>query len=486
MTLVGSVGTRAICALGTLAMLACASGGDGEARLVQANKHEDERETASSAPAPAAKGSAEETAEAAPALREENPSASADTPSVKADHPMAVDESESHARLRKLLEYDPEDPLGNLDEADRLAGDVAAASVEEGGPCREDRPMQRLFSDPYRVALTAAGNDFVAAAYVKDKSGEHVRLLHVPDKGKPRPLPPFKLPVPHEKTRVAPPGLVARDRAQVTLAVVDGSGHLLVSELGLGSSKTGVHTRVVHDGIDSRFAPAIVHVEGGTVVAFTLGTTPMRTLVARVPASSAQPKITDITPPGLSAAAPSFVDGHSPPWLVALDARAANSHVLTAPLDKEGVPKVGEIAAPVGMTPGSTELAAVFDGKRARVAYVGIGSESTTAIGLVDLNPATPPIALVKGTAYGPLHVSALRLGDESLFVADAPQTPGKDPKHDVQFTLIDRGGNRRVGFVRGGPSGASGVAVAKRADGLVGVAFTTTEAVYLSLLRCK
>jgi len=397
-----------------------------------------------------------------------------------------AEESESHARLRKLLEYDPEDPLGNLEEADRLAGDTAAATVEAGGPCREERPLQRLFSDPYRVALTAAGNDFVAAAYVKEKGSEQVRLLHIPDKGKPRPLSPLPLTTPHDQPRVAPPGLVARDGAQVTLAAVDGSGRLLVTELGLGSSRGAVHTRELHQGLDSRFAPAITHVDGGTVVAFTLGTTPMRTLVARVPASTAEAKITDVTPPGLSAAAPSFVAGHNPPWLVAMDARAAMSHVLTIPLDHEGVPKVGEIAAPVGMTRSPAELVAAYDGKRARVAYVAVGSESTTAIGLVQLAPATPPEALVKGTAYGALHAAALRLGDEAFFVADAPQAPGKDPKHDLQLTLIDRNGHKQVGFVRGGASGASGVAAAKRADGLVGVAFTTSEAAYLAVLRCE
>ena len=103
-----------------------------------------------------------------------------------------------------------------------------------------------------------------------------------------------------------------------------------------------------------------------------------------------------------------------------------------------------------------------------------------------NLSPSTPPEALVKGTAYGALHVSALRLGERAFFATDAPQAPGKDPKHDVQLSVIDRDGNKRVGFLRGGAMGASGVAAARRADGLVGVAFATSEATYLGLLRCE
>jgi hypothetical protein len=119
------------------------------------------------------------------------------------------------------------------------------------------------------------------------------------------------------------------------------------------------------------------------------------------------------------------------------------------------------------------------------VAYTGLGSAATSAIGLVAIAPVPgSPQALVKGTGYGPLHVSAAAGARALLFAADAPTQPGKDPKHEIHVHVIGINGPGPAAVVRG-PGDASYAALARAEGGSVGLAFTAPAGVYVARLRC-
>ena len=70
--------------------------------------------------------------------------------------------------------------------------------------------------------------------------------------------------------------------------------------------------------------------------------------------------------------------------------------------------------------------------------YTGLGSASTSAVGLVSILPVPgTPEALVKGTAYGQLHVSAAAGPRSVLLAADAPTRPGKEPPHEIHVHVV-------------------------------------------------
>lgn len=420
----------------------------------------------------------------------------APVPTETGHQPAEAIEADAKQRLRKLLDYDPNDPLGNLEAADALAGDVAAATLEPGGPCSMVGPAQRLYNAPTRLAVAPSGTGFVVASYSKKANVEQIRLLQIPPSGPPEPLPPIQLSRPYGGTRSVAPALAARNDHELSLAYVDGKGDLFLSSLSPGRPASAA--RKLHGGLDARYAPALTHVQAGTIVAFTLGTTPMKTMVARVPAGHATPKLTDVTPPGLGAAGPVVVQGAQPPLLLALDARAAISHVLKIAFSKDGVPAVGQIAAPVGMVSSPANMAAVQQGNTVHVGYTGIGSGATSAIGLVEFfanknGSSTPPRALIKGTAYGPLHLDALALPTHAtLFAADAPQTPGKHPKHDIKLMHINADGQEQTTYLRGGPHGAHNARLAQSShstqttSGTIALTYSTNSATYLQRLRCR
>jgi hypothetical protein len=144
------------------------------------------------------------------------------------------------------------------------------------------------------------------------------------------------------------------------------------------------------------------------------------------------------------------------------------------------------VAAPVGMMSQPPQLSAAAADFGAYVTYAGLGSASTSAIGLVKIAPkAASPEAFIKGTAYGALYSAALGVGGAILIAADAPLTAGKDPKHELQIALLDakgRGPTLRVSA----PSGdATHVALASDDDDRVGLSFSAPDGVYFAILRC-
>jgi hypothetical protein len=94
------------------------------------------------------------------------------------------------------------------------------------------------------------------------------------------------------------------------------------------------------------------------------------------------------------------------------------------------------------------------------------------------------PEAFVKGTAYGALHNAAVALPNAILVAADAPLTPGKQPKHALQLALLDAKGLGPALRVESPSGDATHVALAEgRAE--IGVAFSAPDGVYWGTVRC-
>jgi|GEM_PF-7046812 len=437
---------------------------------------------------------AAKAAEAAKAAKAEGQAQVAPPPSAAPTVPSEPQAQPSKppppAHVQEALRYDPADPLSNLEAADVLDRGAArgrnARIVKPGArSCALQDEPRRVWSKPGIASLAAFDKGFVLAGYTRTGDAEQVFVVHVTGEGKLEPIASLPLPVPHPGERVAPPGLGASLDYGVTVAYTDGSGELFMQALRVGAAHGGGHATSLAKGVDTRFAPAVDYVERGALIAYTLGTTPMRSTLVRINAKGDVIGTHNVTPEGMGAAAPTFVRGASPPALVTADPRNGMSPISRTPLDAEGKPGKVELTAPVGMMSQPPQLSAAQSGFGAYVVYSGMGSAATSAIGLLRIGPKVgAPEAFVKGTAYGALHNAATALPNAILVAADAPLSPGKQPKHALQLALVDAKGQGPALRVESPSGDATHVALAEGKDE-IGFAFGAPDGVYWGTVRC-
>ncbi|MFI5309459.1 MAG: hypothetical protein ACHQ53_19035, partial [Polyangiales bacterium] len=391
--------------------------------------------------------------------------------------------------VEKALAYDPKDPLANLEAADALdrmarAPEVAADVKPKHGSCVVVDAGRRVWPAPGPSAIAAVGRDFVVAGYATREGREQLFLVRLSEKGATEPIAAFDIKPPYPRERPAPPGLSARDENDIMVAFTDGNGTLWARKLRMGRGGTSPQVEIAK-GVDTRFAPALASSMDHTLLAWTVGSTPMHTLVAVLSTEGQVGSRHDITPTSLGACAPSFVSGASPPVLLAIDAHEGMSPILRIDIGNHGEPQPTQIALPVGMVSAPPRLAAASSSIGTYVGYTGLGSAATSAIGLVAIAPVPgSPQALVKGTAYGALHVSAVAAPRAVVFAADAPTQPGKDPPHEIHVHVVGAAGPGPATVVRA-EGGASRAALARAEGGSIGLAFTATAGVYVARLRC-
>ena len=323
--------------------------------------------------------------------------------------------------------------------------------------------------------------------------------MHVPENGLPEPITAFDITPKYPRERSAPPGLAARDDNDLSVAFTDGEGKLFVRRIRIGRGGSSPAASIA-TGLDTRFAPAVAHREDRTLLAWTVGKTPMRVEMAVLSSENAVLARHDITPQSMGASAPSFVAGASPPVLVAVDARNGFSPLLRVDIGNDGTPQPAQVALPVSTVAQPPELAAASSSIGTYVAYAGMGAAATSAIGLVAIAPMVgTPEPLVKGTGYGPLHIAATAAPRAVLFAADAPAKapPGtdKDPAlkekwrfggREIRVSAVGLKGASAAAVIGGPGHNASHAAIARDAAGQVGVAFTDgATGIYLARLRC-
>lgn len=395
--------------------------------------------------------------------------------------------------VERALAYDPADPLGDLASADVLSNDADQGDRPElSGPCQWASRPRRLWSRPGQFAIAACGSGFVVAGYASAKDAtaktEELVLLRLDGKGPPKLLHTSTVSPALPGERLAPPGLAARDAVHITLATTDGVGALKVAEVAVDRPRASVRLRAIAAAVDTRFAPAVTHVDAGALVAYTEGSTPMRTHVALVRPDGSPATTTNVTPAHVGAAAPAFADGASPPVLYLVDARDGMSPILASKVSAQGAVEQARVVVPVGMVAAPTRLAAGRAAFGTALAYVGMGSAATTAIGVVDVAPKPgSPTAMVPGTAYGPLSVSVAASFDALYFAVDTPTQPGdKAPKRAIEVVRVDGGGARGRSKITGSRGDAYGAAIARGPDGMFGLVYNQPDAAYFARLRCQ
>ena len=422
------------------------------------------------------------------------PSSAPDAPAPDAPAPDApTADSPAHGAgpvlppdVAAALAYDPDDPLGNLESADAL--DRKAGALDKVDPvprrgCAAAGGAMRVWPRGGPPAIVAAGDGFVIAGYDRRDAGEQAYLVSWPSDGLPRPLGTLSLATPFPRERTAPPGLAARDAAHATLAVADGAGALLAAEVRVAGGGVGALAPIAQ-GVDARFAPAVAYTGARGLVAWTQGSTPMKTWLVVLDGTSVLARH-DVTPVSAGASAAAFVTGATPPSLVMVDAHEGMSPILRVDLAADGTPRPAVTGVVVAGAASPPELAAAMVGRHAWLGYTAVGNAATSAVGLVPFAPsAEAPWPLVRGTAYGRLHVAAAAGHEVAIFAADAPTAAGKDPPHRIAVQVVDAQGAGAAYHIEA-PGGASHVAIARAASGLVGVAYTTTAGVYVARLRC-
>jgi hypothetical protein len=393
--------------------------------------------------------------------------------------------------VQKALAYDPKDPLADLEAADALdkmaqRGEHKAqgSGTPPRGGCVVLDAGSRVWPASGPAAIAAVGRGFVVAGYATRDGREQLFVVHVTEGALPEPIAAFDVLPPHPRERTAPPGLSVRDENDLSVAFIDGNGKLWARRLRIGRGGGGAPVEIA-SSVDARFAPALSSSQDHTLLAWTAASTPMHTFMVVLSSDGAVVSRHDLTPTGLGASAPSFVSGATPPSLVALDAHEGMSPILRVDIGNHGDPQPAQVALPVGMVSRSPELAAASSSVGTYVAYTGLGSAATSAIGLVAISPlAGTPQALVKGTAYGPLHISAAAAPRALLFAADAPTQPGKTPLHEIHVHVIGINGPGPATVIHGSGD-ASRAALARAEGGSVGLAFSAAAGVYLARLRC-
>jgi hypothetical protein len=395
-----------------------------------------------------------------------------------------------NARVSDALRYDPADPLADLERADELDRGAAQA---RGAPaaipargCALDGQARRIWPAPGIANVAAFGDDFVVTGYARDAQTERVFVVHVTAAGEAAPVASVRVEPPHAVRRSAGPGIAASLQHGARIAYTTGAGVLLTQLLQVGASRGAGASLELARGVDTRFAPAVSLGKRATLIAYTLGSTPMRTKLARIGPKGDVLEVHDVTPQAMGAAAPAFVQGSEPLLLVTADARDGMSPIARTQLDDGGVPRGTEVAASVGMMSEPPQLTAAGASFGGFVGYAGLGAAATSAIGLVQISPkGGAPAAMVKGTAYGTLRVAATSAGDRLYFAADTPLAPGKNPKRSITLLPIDAQG-RGTSLTISSPSGdAAHVSIARAQDGRLALVWNGGDAVYLAYARC-
>lgn len=393
-----------------------------------------------------------------------------------------------------------EDPLEGLDEPARdeeLAapmptGEIAAPDTLAGAP--PDRGCVALTEAPTKVwaaegpsSIAAYAAGFAVAGYARGDAGEELFVVHVSPGSAPRPLRRIRIEPGASTERIAPPAIVAAGGAKLFVGVIDGRGRVRVGEIDASDPLAEVRLAAIGESADQRFAPALAALTRHRLAAWTDGSgTPMRVRLAVLGLDGTVASRHDVTPVSMGASAPTFGAGMSPPVLFFLDARAGVSPIVRVPIAADGTPRPAEVARPVGTAATPPEIAVARGGAGTWAGYTAVGNAATTAVGWVPLDrDDASPSAIVPGTGYGTLHVSAASAPSAVLFAADAPKDAPPGSPREVHVRIVDADGAGPVLALRAPDGTARHGAIARSENGIAGVSMTADDGVYVAWVRC-
>ena len=262
-----------------------------------------------------------------------------------------------------------------------------------------------------------------------------------------------------------------------------------------GALKTGIGPAQAPDAIDSfvamahvdtRIPPALIRLGDRFALAAVRQGQAMQTELVLFDGQGTVARRMDVSAPAMGTAAPTFASHGNAVELLAIDAHAGFSPLLAFELSSEGVLGSPRIGRPISQPASPPMLAAARVGEDLFVGFTAIGMAATSAVGWMRFEDSGAPRALVRGTAYGPLSVSAAAIGNAAVFVADAPKDPGSnDGPRELHVRVTDRNDIGETLVIRGPDGTAQHGAIAAFSNGVAGVVFSANEGVYGALIRC-
>lgn len=348
-----------------------------------------------------------------------------------------------------------------------------------GCALQSDAPL-RVLTNAGPPAIVAHADAFLVAAY--DQRG--VTIVRARPGALPEPV--ASIPLDAASSRVAAPALERTAENELTLALVDGRGRVLTAALdpAVGATAPIAH-EVAASGADPRFSPVVRAIGTRRAIAWTDGTgTPMRLELALIE-HGARVAAHDVTPAAGGGAAPTFVDGDDAPVLLFIDPRVGISVVHRVRLGTDGTPGPTEVARPLNLAaePPAIAVARARTTARTWLAYAAVGNLATRAVGLVDASGTEMPSPLVPGVGYGePLGVDAVASDHAVVFAVEAPSAAAEHAPHEVRMRRVDDAGPGDPLVVA---SPATDPALARRADGLLAVAYRSGDTLLVHFARC-
>ncbi len=383
-----------------------------------------------------------------------------------------------------------EDPLlDQLAEAPTPEEEAAALAMptplqeqaaERHGCALQAAAPTRVLTAGSPPAILASGDSFLVAAY--DQNG--VAIV----RARPgRPAEPFAtIPLEANAPLGAAPAIAHTDELETTLVALDGRGRVLSASFDPTLlAAAPIAREIAPHGADRRFPPAIRAIGPRRVIAWTDGSrTPMRLLLAIADRAHVLAQH-DVTPIAGGGAAPVFIEGEREPILMFVDPRAGISVVHRVRLGVDGSPGPIEVARPLNLAaePPAFSIARATASAHTWIAYAAIGNLATRAVGLVHANGTDEPSALVPGLGYGePLTIDAVAFTRHIVFAAEAPSAATRDAPHEIRLRVVDDSGAGDP-LVLGGP--ATDPSLARRDDGLIGIAYRVDQGVWVHFARC-
>lgn len=242
----------------------------------------------------------------------------------------------------------------------------------------------------------------------------------------------------------------------------------------------------VADGIDSRFAPALLQQGASIFIAYTRTVDEaMHVFLARVSADKVA-ESADLTPAGHGATAATFVIG-APSSLVMIDARAGVSPLLEVPI-VNGKAQSAIVRTPVSQPYAPPLLRAVVLPKQGEVevAFTALGKLAATAIGRVPLRKAVAPLALHPSRGYGQLSFDAALTPNGAVFALEEPIGEAPQAAHQIELKWLDHAGDGQALLVSDGKVSARLPSLTQLSDdGELALAYVEATAARWSRLSC-
>jgi len=352
------------------------------------------------------------------------------------------------------------------------------------GACtRLDRAPLEVMPERGAPGLATEGSALWVAGYRFEAGRERVQVVRVSG-GRAHVEGDRAVDPPLTQGRHAAPAVLHHD-GRTVVAYTDGRGKLLVAALGGGAPT------LVTQLADIRLSPTLAKVTGGYAVTFTdsNGPTP-RAILVRLDSSLARVGEHVLHPDYMGGTAPFLVrepDG-SARRVAFADPRRGLSTLLLTSLGPDGVPHGDPVTVSVVSQltdPARVVMAEAHSTERLHVGFTAVDARGATAVGHLLSNGPSNPRPLIENRGYGVLDLDALGLPLGALFVVDSPLGAADTSPRELVVRQVSGQAFGAPLTIQSPDHTARAGRLARLADGTVMVAYTGLREIYVERLRC-